>query len=165
MAGFKFNNKHTNELGLILLEREISPPSKNKIKSSVPFMNGSYDFSELYGEQSFGERTLKYKFDVSHYNHELLMYKLSELQNWLLGTGQEKLYDDDYKKLNIEKLNKIILESGYIDGLIEVIDDSEYMIISFYSDDNNDKEIIYKNYEMITEINSFGNFVGIYIYE
>ena len=30
MAGFKFNNKHTNELGLILLEREISPPSKNK---------------------------------------------------------------------------------------------------------------------------------------
>ena len=32
MAGFKFNNKHTNEFGLILLEREISPPSKNKIK-------------------------------------------------------------------------------------------------------------------------------------
>jgi hypothetical protein len=67
--------------------------------------------------------------------------------------------------LNIEKLNKIILESGYIDGIIEVIDDSEYMIISFYSEDNNDKEIIYKNYEMITEIYSFGNFVGIYIYE
>ena len=36
MAGFKFNNKHTNDFGLILLEREISPPSKNKIKSSVP---------------------------------------------------------------------------------------------------------------------------------
>ena len=99
MAGFKFNNKHTNDFGLILLEREISPPSKNKIKSSVPFMNGSYDFSELYGEQSFGERTLKYKFDVSHYNHELLMYKVAELQNWLLGVGQEKLYDDDYKNL------------------------------------------------------------------
>lgn len=122
MAGFKFNNKHTNEFGLILLEREISPPSKNKIKSSVPFMNGSYDFSELYGEQSFGERTLKYKFDVSHYNHELLMYKLSELQNWLLGIGQEKLYDDDYPNLyfKAECTDISLIDDDYI-GEIEII--------------------------------------------
>lgn len=100
-------------------------------------------------EKAYLENTHMYSFDV--------VDNVVKIDN--------SYYDDDYKKLNIEKLNKIILESGYIDGIIEVIDDSDYMIISFYSEDNNDKEIIYKNYEMITEIYSFGNFVGIYIYE
>lgn len=134
MAGFKFNNKHTNEFGLILLEREISPPSKNKIKSSVPFMNGSYDFSELYGEQSFGERTLKYKFDVSHYNHELLMYKLSELQNWLLGTGQEKLYDDDYKNLyfKAECTDISVIDDDYIGEIAITFTAYPFKISDYY---------------------------------
>lgn len=137
MSGFKFNKKHTNEFGLILLEREISPPSKNKIKSSVPFMNGAYDFSELYGEQSFGERTLKYKFDVSHYNHELLMYKLSELQNWLLGTGQEKLYDDDYKNLyfKAECTDISMSDDDYI-GKIDITFTAYPFMVSDYYEGN-----------------------------
>lgn len=138
MAGFEFNNKHTNEFGLILLEREISPPSKNKIKSSVPFMNGSYDFSELYREQSFGERTLKYKFDVSHYNHELLMYKLSELQNWLLGTGQEKLYDDDYNNLyfKAECTDISVVDDNYIGEVDITFTAYPFMISNYYEGDD-----------------------------
>ena len=137
MSGFKFNKKHTNEFGLILLEREISPPSKNKIKSSVPFMNGAYDFSEIYGEQSFGERTLKYKFDVSHYNHELLMYKLSELQNWLLGTGQEKLYDDDYKNLyfKAECTDISMIDDDYI-GKVDITFTAYPFMVSDYYEGN-----------------------------
>ena len=137
MSGFKFNKKHTNEFGLILLEREISPPSKNKIKSSVPFMNGAYDFSEIYGEQSFGERTLKYKFDVSHYNHELLMHKLSELQNWLLGTGQEKLYDDDYKNLyfKAECTDISMIDDDYI-GKVDITFTAYPFMVSDYYEGN-----------------------------
>lgn len=96
MAGFRINDKHTEDFGLILLSRDIGSPTKNKIKEKVPFMNGEYDFSLMYGEQTFGQRQLVYTFDVSHLTHELLMYKLSELENWLLGTTEVNLHDDDY---------------------------------------------------------------------
>lgn len=94
--GFKVNGKHTNDFGLILLERSISPPAKKKIKETVPFMNGSYDFSELYGEHCYDERTITYKFDVSDIANQRLEYKIFDLQSWLLSEGEVKLYDDDF---------------------------------------------------------------------
>jgi hypothetical protein len=45
--GITYNNKHSfNDLGLTVLNtRGIETPSKIKITETVPFMNGSYDFS------------------------------------------------------------------------------------------------------------------------
>ena len=49
MYGITYNNKHSfNDLGLTVLNtRVIETPSKIKITETVPFMNGSYDFSNL----------------------------------------------------------------------------------------------------------------------
>ena len=73
VCGIIKNNKHSyNDFGLKILSRELNPPSKKKIKETLPFMNGSYDFSLLCGENVYEERTIKYVFDFR--------YKESNLQ-------------------------------------------------------------------------------------
>ncbi len=51
MYGISFNDKHSyRDFDITILNtRVIETPSKIKIKETVPFMNGSYDFSNLYG--------------------------------------------------------------------------------------------------------------------
>ena len=65
MLGIIKNNKHSyNDFGLKILSKNISNPKKRKIKETVPFMNGAYDFSLLYGEQTYDERELRYTFSL-----------------------------------------------------------------------------------------------------
>ena len=46
--GILKGNKHSYyDFGLIMIDRKIEIPTKNKIKIQVPFMNGSYDLSKL----------------------------------------------------------------------------------------------------------------------
>ena len=53
MYGIKKGNKHSFiDFGLTIKSKSIGMPSKNKVKETIPFMNGQYDFSELYGGQT-----------------------------------------------------------------------------------------------------------------
>lgn len=95
MLGITKNNKHSyNDFEMILLERAIEYPKKNKIKHSVPFMDGEYDFSTIYGKQSYGERTLKYRFGISSNSMGQLMSKKQKIINWLYSGNKSKLVDD-----------------------------------------------------------------------
>ena len=59
VAGITLNNKHSyNDFGLRIISRDIDSPAKKKIKASVPFINGDYDFSLIYGDQVYENRTL-----------------------------------------------------------------------------------------------------------
>lgn len=95
MRGITFNEKHSiKDFALYVAELDISPPSKKKIKKSVPFMQGSYDFSLLYGTNTFNERTLSYTFEIIADNPMMLNVIKTQINNWLLGCGQCQLYDD-----------------------------------------------------------------------
>ena len=95
MLGIRKGNKHSyNDFGVTIKSKKIGNPKKNKIKESVPFMHGSYDFSLLYGEQSYSERELKYVFNIIATTKQSLNLKKIRLQNWLLEGGQQKIYDD-----------------------------------------------------------------------
>lgn len=95
MRGIIKNNKHSyNDFNMILLERAIEYPKKNKIKNSVPFMNGEYDFSGLYGNQSYEERKLKYKFGISSNSMNELIAKKQNIINWLYYGNKDVLVDD-----------------------------------------------------------------------
>lgn len=95
MLGITKGNKHSyNDFGVTIKSKKIGNPKKNKIKESVPFMHGSYDFSLLYGEQSYSERELKYVFNIISTTKQSLNLKKIRLQNWLLEGGQQKIYDD-----------------------------------------------------------------------
>lgn len=97
MLGIKKDNRHSyDDFGIKILSRSISIPSKRKIKETVPFMNGSYDFSLLYGEQTYDEREITYQFRLPKKDKvELNMLKL-KIVEWLYDGIKSKLYDDQF---------------------------------------------------------------------
>ena len=95
MLGIIKNNKHSyNDFGLKILSKNISNPKKRKIKETVPFMNGAYDFSLLYGEQTYDERELRYTFSLPKMDKVKLNILKINIINWLNEGLQEPLYDD-----------------------------------------------------------------------
>ena len=69
VCGIIKSNKHSYyDFGLKIISREFNPPSKKKVKETLPYMNGSYDFSSLYGDNVYEERTVKYVFDFRYKN-------------------------------------------------------------------------------------------------
>ncbi|OIJ12714.1 phage tail protein [Anaerobacillus alkalilacustris] len=97
MFGINFNGKHSyNNFGITLAPgKTIGIPSKNKIFVTVPFSNQKYDFSELYGDQTYTERTLTYSFNIKDQSKKHMTTKKTEIINWLMNSnGKQKLYDD-----------------------------------------------------------------------
>ncbi|MCC2381211.1 phage tail protein [Bacillus wiedmannii] len=100
LYGIKFDGKHSyKDMGYTMpAERDIGFPSKEKIVVQVPFSNVEYDFSELYGSQTYSPRELKYQFNVlrrGDYTPQAMQIEKTKLINWLMGTGgRRKLYDD-----------------------------------------------------------------------
>ena len=98
MKQLTFNNKKSyDDLGIILESYTINPPSKKKIKESVPFMNGSYDFSTVgsNGEIVYTERDIQVNFNLHARSKSELYNKYSEALEWALGVGQASLIFED----------------------------------------------------------------------
>jgi len=98
MISINFNNKNSyTDLGITIDSFGIQPPAKKKIKESVPFMNGSYDFSTVgsNGEITYSERVIRLKFNLIESNRASLWNKYSEVLEWLLGVGQSQLIFSD----------------------------------------------------------------------
>lgn len=93
--GITINGKHSyNDFGLLLLKKNIGIPSKIKIKETVPFMNGTYDFSTMFGGQLWDERTLTYDFVIIASSKEALSSKKFAVINWLEDNINCKITDD-----------------------------------------------------------------------
>lgn len=94
--GFKIFGKHTSELGLECVGREVGFPEKNKVLVDIPYSNTPIDYSELYGIQTFSQRTLMYRFKIERdHSYEVVYRKWTEVVNWLTAkSGQHPLYDD-----------------------------------------------------------------------
>lgn len=93
-----FNGKkNLTDLGIKLESFSISAPSKRKIKETVPFMNGSYDFSTVgsNGEIIYDDRTIKVRYNLEEKDRARLWNKYSEVLEWLIGTGQQQLIFTD----------------------------------------------------------------------
>lgn len=98
MTQIIFNGKKSyDDFGLILESFNIQPPSKKKIKESVPFMNGSYDFSTVAtnGEPVYNERTIRINFYLAERNRAMLYIKYSQMMTWLLAAGKSELIFTD----------------------------------------------------------------------
>lgn len=101
-SGISYLGQHSyKDLGLTISARDVGAPNKVKVKERIPFSNQVYDFSELYGSQTFEERQMTYTFDLMKprlidTNTKLNVIK-TRIVNWLAGgQGQQPLYDDVY---------------------------------------------------------------------
>lgn len=98
LRGFSFNGKHNHDMDVVMHSKTIQSPSKNKIKETVPFMNGSYDFSTVTtnGEIAYGERQISIELGLNMYSKEGLQTLYSKTMQWIVDIGRSKLiFDDD----------------------------------------------------------------------
>lgn len=97
MNGITFAGKHSfNDFGIWIKSKSIGNPKKKKNKVSVPFMNGEYDFSNIYGgEPAYEERTLEYTFEMIEPTKELCNAKKIEVLNWLHSKNTQSILIDD----------------------------------------------------------------------
>lgn len=96
MLGILKGNRHSyKDFGLTIKSKDIALPQKNKIKETIPFMNGSYDFSNIYGDQTYSERSLNYIFNLQAKNKLELNFKKIAIIDWLMeNSTKEPLFDD-----------------------------------------------------------------------
>lgn len=95
MYGIDYKGKHSYiDFGMTIKSRDINPPKKNKMKETIPYMQGSYDFSNLYGEQTYSERELIYVFNLTCHSKLELNTKKLIILDWLLNSFKTKLKDD-----------------------------------------------------------------------
>lgn len=101
-SGIRFGDKHSwDDFGITMHhDRDIGQPDKNKITYRPPHSNNIIDFSEIYGEQTYGPRKVTYKFNIAdraiRTKEEMNIVK-TKLVNWLTPlVGQYPLYDDHY---------------------------------------------------------------------
>lgn len=101
-TGLTYLNKHSfKDYGITMAHnRTIGIPDKKKYTQTLPFSNVVYDYSSIFGSQSYEERTLKYSFNVVG---EAITTKVhmnmvkTQLINWFMSSeGKAPLYDDNY---------------------------------------------------------------------
>lgn len=100
MYGFRFMGKHTfDDFGITVAEKSVGYPNKNKIKVAIPFSNVEYDFSELYGDQTYTERPITFVLNVLDKQVLNATQRVNAIEtslvNWLMNSGgKQRLYDD-----------------------------------------------------------------------
>lgn len=99
LRGFTFNGVHNNAMGVVMHSKSINSPAKKKVKDSVPFMNGSYDFSTVgsNGEIVFSEREITIVLGLPAETKEVLQVLYSKTLEWLVDVGKQKLIFDVMK--------------------------------------------------------------------
>ena len=96
--GFEFNGRHSSEFELRVLDtKSVTLPAKRKSQLQLPYRTGYIDLSNLYGLNTYDERTVTFPCKLPYGRSDLstLNLKLTELMNWLMKpTGKILLKDD-----------------------------------------------------------------------
>lgn len=89
----KFNNLSSLDFGLIINSIDIGCPTPKLITETIPFMNGSYDFSTVSsdGIQTFNDRTVVIKFSYKNINEISQYNTYFNATNWLLSANKGPL--------------------------------------------------------------------------
>lgn len=97
MIGVRFGDSHSyDDLGLLLLEKEIGSPEIKTNKVDLPGANGSIDLSKaVSGKPVYKDRLLSFKFAVLNPDKRWA-YIYSKLLNLLHGQQMQIVIDDDH---------------------------------------------------------------------
>ncbi len=134
---FTFNNlKSYDDFQLTISELTIGHPSVNVISQTVPFMNGNYDFSSLYGGQTYSNREVKmvlFLNDLVDYSRERLNILYDKVINWLFQSEISTLKIDYVEYVFRGRVTAISEKKKFVDTeSIEVTFDCYPFRISEY---------------------------------
>lgn len=82
------------DFGLYIASRNIAIPTIKEITDTVPFKNGSYNFSKLDGECARNDREISYVFDIAELTIEEMELIKRKFVNWIATIDDTDIYDD-----------------------------------------------------------------------
>lgn len=114
---------------------EIGYPKKVKLLKDVPFSNVEYDFSTIYGEQTYQNRLVKYTINVVHKDtlENIGMHKVAnDIIDWVLSSDtMQPLFDEqdpDYHFLGEVRDEPVLTDSFNFGKLAITFDCYPYRI-------------------------------------
>ncbi|MFR5264037.1 phage tail domain-containing protein [Clostridium sp.] len=101
MKYLEFNNRSSADFGLGIVSVKLGSPKPNLITETIPYLNGSIDFSTVAtgGIQTYGDRTISIDFNYLEDTKEDMYKTYNKISSWLLSA------------------NKGALKFNYIDGI------------------------------------------------
>lgn len=118
---FEFLDKKPNDFGsnVRVKSHDIGFPAKNKITANVAFSNETYDFSSIYGSQTYGERKVKYVINVLGDTQIDVLTAHSiktNIINWVMSSDHKvPLFDD--KLPGYHFLGEVQGDNDYVDNV------------------------------------------------
>ena len=142
---FKFNNKKSFDyFGLNILSVTINLPSINEYKASVPYCNGEYDFSSLYGVNTYSNRSIIIVAEIADktLTRTHLNTLFEPILKWLF-CGEARLdIDFEYGYFLGKVINVSSTEIFNYTGRIEI----EFSCYPYRKFDFNQGEILWDNF-------------------
>ena len=100
MQGLIIHDRHSfYDFGAVMTARNIGYPKEIKVTERVPYSNTVYDFSYLYGEKTYTERTLVYELSIREYgvrNRIKLNFRANAIVHWLQQSQGKVAVVDTY---------------------------------------------------------------------
>lgn len=95
MKGVKFGNYHSYDTwGLLLTTKEIGSPTIKEKKIELEGADGVLDYTEVFGNVKYSNRTLKFEFQKALKSSELVNFA-SDVQDAIHGLKMAVTLDDD----------------------------------------------------------------------
>lgn len=125
MMGINYLGKHSYNDYLVTMApgRFIGRPAKEKVKRKPPHSNKEWDYSRVYGGETYSTRPLTYPFNLISRTKEGMNYEAIQIINWLMNSnGKQPLYDDAITGYHFmaEVESEASFEENWIDGVLTV---------------------------------------------
>ncbi|MDE5753327.1 MAG: hypothetical protein K2H89_02085 [Oscillospiraceae bacterium] len=95
--GITWHGKHSLvDFGATLIARDTNVPIRDRVTERVPYSSVTYDFTALFGADSYPERKLQYQFVISdEHGMPTLKQRVNAFRHWLYNSSEKsKLCDD-----------------------------------------------------------------------
>lgn len=95
LNGIFWNEKHSrSDFGATTSGRDTGTPEKVRCQEKVAYSNVKYDFTALFGRQTYNDRKLQYEFTITDHDCKRLRNRVNEFINWLYQPqGRNELHD------------------------------------------------------------------------
>lgn len=89
-----------DDFGWRLIDRVETPPKLRQTKATVPYANGSLDYTGVYGEAFYDEKSIEYTFARDFKGIEDLMEGVREFVAWLSGIYNADIRDSMFEEFH-----------------------------------------------------------------
>lgn len=89
-----------DDFGWKLVNREETPPKLRQTKVSVPYANGDLDYTGVYGEAFYEDKSISYTFAKDFDSIELMMEGVREFIEWLTSIVNTDIRDSMFEEFH-----------------------------------------------------------------